>query len=515
MPEPPPAARSESAATYDPDIVLTAKGGGIVAIGRVISYGSRFLITFVMARLLSAEQYGLYNLAISGAAIAAAVARFGLDTAMVRYVAIMNGRRDARGLWGALQVGLGGTLLLGSLSGAALFALAYPIADRFFGEPRLAPLLQLASIFIPSLALGDVLAGATRGFKSMREMVIAQNIVQPLLKMVIVGLVALSGLDVVKAVIAFGLSDLGASILLVYFLNQRFKLHRSLRNAERPTGEILGFSLPLWIADMMSSFRGNIQTILIGSLNSVRGVGIFTIADQLNLLGSIVHRSITTSARPVVSELHDKGDWKQLGQLYQTTNKWVLTLNLPAIFVMVLFPRQLMSIFGREFAEGATTLTILAFVNLVYIGTGMCGAIIEMTGQSKWKLFNSVVRLALSIALNVLLIPRWGIVGAAVAALLLETISNSLPLIQVWWLYRLLPYNRTFIGPVAASLIAVASVQLVRTVLPAENVLNTAILILLSLAVYGGVILKLGLSAEDLALIARVRRRAAMRFSRA
>lgn len=496
--------------------MTTAKGGGIIAFGRVFSYGSRFLVTFVMARLLTAENYGFYNLAISGAAIASAVARFGLDTAMVRYVAIMNSRRDTEGLWGSLQVGLVGTILLGVLAGTGLFALAYPIADRFFGEPSLAPLLQVASVFVPFLALGDVLAGATRGFKSMREMVIAQNIVQPLLKVIIIAAVALSGLDVVKAIIAFGLSDLGASILLVYFLNQRFKLRRPVRTAQRPTREILGFSLPLWLSDMMSSFRGNIQTILIGSLSSVRGVGIFTIADQLNLVGSIVHRSVTVSARPVVSELHDKGDFKQLGRLYQTTNRWVLTLNLPAIFVMVLFPRQIMSIFGESFVEGATTLTILAFVNLVYIGTGMCGAIIEMTGQSQWKLFNSVVRMALSIGLNFLFIPRWGIIGAAVAALLLEAIANSLPLLQVWYLYRLLPYNRTFFGPIAAAVVAIATVQLLEIYIPSgESLVNTAILMVVSLTVYAGVILKLGLSVEDQALIDKVRQRVTMHFSRA
>jgi O-antigen/teichoic acid export membrane protein len=398
----------------------------------------------------------------------------------------------------------------------ALFALAYPIASIYFHEPRLAPLLQLASLVAPFLTMSDVLAGATRGFKNMSDMVIAQNFVQPLVRLVLTLLVALTGLKVWQAILIYGLADGSATVLLLYFLNRHFPLRRGLGSARRNTREFLGYSFPLWLADLMSTFRGNIQTMFIGSLNTIRGVGIFAVANQLNLVGSVFAQSITLSARPLIAELNDrKENQEQLGRLYQTTTKWIFTLNLPLILIMMLFPAQILSLFGKSFVDGATALMILSFVNLVNVGTGMCGAIVEMTGYTRLKLMNSIIRLSLSIVANYLLISRWGIVGAAVAALILELVANLLPLVQVWFLFRILPYNQNFLKPVIAGLTAVlVSLATRQFILPLTGILETILHILLLLAVYLGVTLALGLSTEEQAILTRVRRRTGFLFSR-
>ena len=128
------------------NMLLTAKGGGVLLFGRLVTYVARFAITFVLARLMGAENYGLYNLAISASMIAGAISVFGLDTTMTRYIAILNGRNDRRGVWGAIQIGIGGALLLSVLTSTVLFSLSSLIAENAFHEPRLAPLLQIASL---------------------------------------------------------------------------------------------------------------------------------------------------------------------------------------------------------------------------------------------------------------------------------------------------------------------------------------------------------------------------------
>ena len=501
----PEAARSSA---YEKDIAYTAKGGSIVAVGRLVNYAARIGTTVLLARLLGAEQYGMYNLAVTASMIAAAIAVFGLDTAVMRQIAIMNGRRDQPGVWGAIQVAVGSGLLFSVVTSTALFALAYPLAGRVFHEPRLVPLFQVASLVAPFLTTSDILAGATRGFKNMRDTVVAQNFLQPILRLVLIIGASILGLNVVVTIIIFGFSDFSASLLLLFFLDKHFSLRRSLHSARRDAKGILTFSFPLWLSDILTTFRTNIQTLLIGSLGTIRGVGIFSVANQANLLGNIFHASITQSARPLIAELHDRQDWARLSNLYQTSTKWSVTLNLPFILIMVLFPVQILSIFGKSFEEGATALVILALVSLVNITTGMCGAILEMTGHTRLKLFNSIIRVSLAIFLNFLLIPRWGIVGAAVAALVHEIVSDLLPLVQMWFLYRLLPYNRALLKPMLAGLTMVAVwFATSRWLASQENLLIAALNILLLLAVYSAVTLLLGFSQEERALIARFRRR--------
>ena len=497
-----------SASQAEQDMLYTVKGGSALMFGRLVTYVSRFAITFFLARSLGAEDYGLYSLAITAATIAGAISVFGLDTTMTRYIAIMNSRSDKAGLWGVIQVGIGVSLLLSVLVSTCLFALAYPISTTIFHDLRLAPLLQVASLVVPFLTLSDVLAGATRGFKNMTDTVIAQNIVQPILRLGLIILVAIGDLSLPAAILIFGIADLAASLVLLYFLNRRFNLRRSLAQGRRNTREILSFTVPLGLSDLLTTFRSNIQTLLIGSLGTIRGVGIFSIVNQVTLIGNIFHTSMNQSAKPLIAELNDQGSHQRLEQVYQTTTRWVVTLNMPMILIVMLFPGPIMSIFGKSFASGAPALAIMGLVNFVNVATGMCGTILDMTGHNRMKLVNSIIRVSAGILASFLLIPRWGIIGAAFAALIHEIISNSLPLVQLWIMYRILPYNWDFLKPLTAGTAAAVVALLLRTWLPASDQLISILLqISLMLGVYILVIQLLGLSLEERQMVSRLRRR--------
>jgi O-antigen/teichoic acid export membrane protein len=175
---------------------------------------------------------------------------------------------------------------------------------------------------------------------------------------------------------------------------------------------------------------------------------------------------------------------------------------------MMLFPTQILSIFGKSFEEGASAFVILAFVSMVDVGTGMCGALIEMTGHTRLKLINSVIRVSVSIFLNFLLIPRYGILGAAIAALVHEFIANILPLVQIWYLYRLLPYNRDLLKPILAGLSMLVVWMLTSRIFPVhENLLVAAANMLFLFAIYAAVTILLGFSPEERTLFTRFRRK--------
>ena len=158
--------RALGSAESDPsqaNILATAKGGGFIAGGSVVELLSRFVIAFLLARALGADGYGLYNLAVSAAALFTGVSLLGLDDAMVRYVAILSSRNDERGVWGTIQIGLAVSTASGILIGVALYFLAGPIANGLFDEPRLAPLLEVMAVIVPFLCVSNVLLGCAAG----------------------------------------------------------------------------------------------------------------------------------------------------------------------------------------------------------------------------------------------------------------------------------------------------------------------------------------------------------------
>jgi len=492
--------------SYERNLLRVVQGGGITLFGKMFTNASRFVMAFLLARLLGASQYGMYQVALNMSTLAVSVAMIGLDTAMLRYIAISVSRKDEKMLWGTLQIGIGLSALLSVIAGTALFALSHYVANEVFHEPKLAPLLQIVSIATPFITLGDVLAGATRGFKNMSYAVIAQFIAQPMVKVILVAILAIFGLKVWQAVAIYAIGDIVSTLLLIYYLNKLFTLRRPLDEAERDLKGILGYAFPDWVARMLDQFQASIQALMIGSLNTLAGVGIFAVSSQLNILGHDFYSSINIAAKPLIAELHDQGDKVHLQRIYQTATKWSLIVNLPFFLAFILFPTKILAIFGQSFESGALALMIVALANLIDVATGMCGTLLNMTGYTKLKLANTIFSLTLATILNMILIPHWGLVGAAITTLTVITSLNVIRLLQVYFLLKIFPYNAEFIKPIIAATVSYLLIWALNHFFPLEDIrIRYALVQIVALfGVFAAMIWLMGLSEEDRNLLDRV-----------
>lgn len=453
-------AGESDASRREENVLVAAKGSGFLAGGSLFEFATRFVIALLLARMLGAGDYGLYVIAISVATVFSGIAALGLDDAMVRYIAILSGRRDRPGVWGTIQVGVGVAGSLGVLVGGALFVLAAPIAEGLFDEPDLTPLLRIFAVVVPFLTISNVLAGTAKGFHRMDYTALAENVVMSLVRLVLLVAVAVAmqGMNVYAASVVFGISDVAATITFVVLLNRQFPVIGATRPiADRHPRELFSFSLPLWLSGLLRQFRRNIQTLLLGTSRSSASVGVFAIVDKVNLVGHVALLSLFMAVKPTLARLHDRGDHAGLSHLYVTATRWALTLTLPFFLVSVLYPEAILVVFGDSFTAGATALVVMAFAEIVNAGTGICGPVIDMTGHTRVKLFNSVVLTVLLIGCNALFIPPWGVLGSALAFLVGTTVFNVLCVAQAWYLERLWPFDRTFWKPVVAGTAAYAA----------------------------------------------------------
>jgi O-antigen/teichoic acid export membrane protein len=506
-----------SGSTSQRAILATAKGGGFLAGGNVVELVCRFVISFLLARLIAAEGYGLYDLAISAATIFAGIASLGLDDAMVRYIAIMSRRADQPGLWGTLQIGIGVSTAAGVFMGGILYFAATPIAEGMFDEPRLTPLLQMLAFVIPFLTLSNVLTGCARGFGRMDHAAFAENVVQSVVRVVLLAVLALVGLDVFTAVLVFGISDVASSVTLVVLLNRQFSMRRSVRrNVRRDVRDVFSFAIPLWLSGLLNQFRKNIETVMLGALAAVADVGVYAIVVKINLVSHIAYRSIIVSVKPVLAALFDAQDHEALGRLYTAATRWTLAMNVPFFLVTVLYPEPILLVFGESFAAGASALVVLAVGELIVAGTGICGSIIDMAGHTRLKLINTVVWIALLLASTALLVPRWGVLGAATASLIATGTINVVRLVQVWVVERLQPYRDGFWKTVLAASAALGLGLVLKTALPLDDSIVRAMAQgAVVVAAYIGLLVLLGIAPEDRLVYRRVfRRLGRLRFVR-
>ena len=271
---------------------------------------------------------------------------------------------------------------------------------------------------------------------------------------------------------------------------------------------MLSFALPLWLAGALRKLRQNIETLLLGTLTVVASVGVFAVASKVNLVAQSLYRAIITSVKPNLAELHGADDRDGLRHLYRTATRWALLINLPFFLVTMLHAESILLLFGTTFAA-RTIRAVVPAGELVNAGTGVCGSVLDMTRHTGAKLINSFTWLVLLLGANLLLIPRFGVLGAATASALASATVNVMRIFQVWTLERVHPYDRSFVKPLLAALVAGGVGTLVATLWPPGT--GALVLALQALLIFGTYALAIGLlrvAPEDRLVLMAVWRKA-------
>ncbi len=491
------------------DVRTAAKGGGVVFAGKLFAWGSRFVIAVILTNILGAAGVGLYELAFTAATIATSFAVLGLDSAVIRWVSMFQHRDDRAGMLGVLVTGVGLPGLVSIAIGVALILFPQTIADRVLNQPTAASLLPIAGFLVPFMVLNRQLGAALQGLKRIEYAVLAEQFSQPPIRfLLLMALLALVGLSPANALAASTVAAGAATLILTWYLVRYARLREKPRQFRLETRELIVFSLPIWFSNIVITVGKNLQVLLLSALDTLRSVGIFAIALHVNLLASLFHTSVVQSSLAIFAELNDRGDRAGLGHMYQTTSKWTFSLNLPLFIVIVLFPGALLSVFGSDFVTGAPALVILGLEALTNSATGTSGSLLDMTGHTRVKLVNSTVAVAASLVLNLLLIPQYGLMGAAIAALCATLAVNLLRIGQVWYLLRLVPYDASFAKPLLAGALALGAgygVAVLTGSLP--SFVQLAVGGAAIVATYAFAIIRLGLTPDDRMVLDRAWRK--------
>jgi O-antigen/teichoic acid export membrane protein len=120
--------------------------------------------------------------------------------------------------------------------------------------------------------------------------------------------------------------------------------------------------------------------------------------------------------------------------------------------VLAIFPKAALGIFGHRYETGAACLAVLSIAMLVNLGTGNVTVVLLMGGKSSWNIVNAGAALAINVGLNLILLPRMGITGAAVAWAASIVVDNVAAVIEVRWLLGLAPFGRSYLLAAASAL---------------------------------------------------------------
>lgn len=445
------------------DLRNLARGGTLSLTGSIVGALLQFLLAIVVTRSLTSEGAGVFFEAVALFTILSIAAQFGAETGVLRTVSRMLALGEREHLRGVFLVSLAPVMLIGIGFAIGVFLLAPALADVFMhGSQRAVGItyLRVLAPFIPLAATSKVALAGTRGFGAMLPYVAIENIGKPLLRPVLAMIAIAAGLGGTALMLAWVLPaalELPITLAVVLALLRREERAVAAPSPRRAaTGlakDFWRFAAPRGMASLFQVTVLWLDVLLVGALASPREAGIYAATSRFAIIGILGLEAIRIAISPQMSKLLARRERERAQRLYQVATWWAMAASWPFYVMLAVFAPFVLRIFGPGFAEGQSALLILSLAMLVNLGTGNVTVVLLMGGKSWWNLLNTVVSLGLNIVLNIVLIPRLGMTGAAIAWAVSITFENLAPLVQVGRLLRLHPFGRGYLRVAAASVL--------------------------------------------------------------
>jgi O-antigen/teichoic acid export membrane protein len=469
--------------------------------GTIFTAAIGYLFKIYLARTLGAEALGIYALGMTIIGFLGIFNALGLPQSAVRFVAAYSATGEMALLGGFLGRGVLLLLISNILLGGAVLLLGPWIALHFYHTEALQTYLGWFAVIMVLGALNTFLGQVLAGYKDVaRRTIIANFIGSPMMMILTLGLAGV-GLGLRGYIIAQAASAVVVLVLLaamVWRLTPRAA--RSFASGLPPfEKEVMSFSAVILGTGLLEFLMAQADKILIGFYLGAREVGIYAVVTTLVTFVPILLQSVNQIFSPSIADLYARGQQELLGRIFQTLTKWIFGLTIPLAAVMILFASPLMRIFGRDFAAGWPILVIGTIGQLVNCGVGSVGYLLLMSGNQRRLIRIEAVMAAAMVLLNLLLIPRWGITGAAMAAAITNVIGNVWYLGEVRGRLGMSPYNRSYLRlalPIAGTLAVVLALRAVFGAVRQEWVAIGAALGLGYLA-FVSIAFSFGLDADD------------------
>ncbi|RMH48621.1 MAG: polysaccharide biosynthesis protein [Gammaproteobacteria bacterium] len=393
-----------------------------------------------------------------------------------------------------LMRGIQFSSMIGLSLGLCLFLGAEWLAADVFGKPELEEVFRWFSLGVALVVPLRVVAAETRITQRMQYSVLAEDVALPLVQLLTLTiLVVLLGWGVQGAVIS-AVSGVAVSLLLgTFFLWQLYgDIIRKYTSAAFRLKDLLLFSIPASMASIFTMLTMRADRLLVGYFLPADEIGIYQAATQAAMLSAMIVGSFSAIFTPMIARLYHQGDLDRLNALFKVSTRWGFYVALPFFLILVVGSREVVVfVFGEDYVSGATPMLIMAAAQLVNAATGAVGPILIMSGHHKnWFILSSMA-FVINMVSCVILIPAYGITGAAISIAISVALLYGNGVIQVRRLTGLWPYDKNYLIGLGAGAIMLLVIYVAKLVLPIRESFATFLAwAVLGLLVFAFVIFK-------------------------
>ena len=386
---------------------------------RIFGLISTFFATVFISRYFGLATFGSYSLVFTISQAAAIIFALGLPNTLIKIIGNQN-----------YTIQKAKQLLLKGLKAALLFSII-PILFFYFGSDFLANEvfhnIELAKYFIVvTIALPLFIAHelflyfliATKSFiKYSFFMFVLPNLL-------LFGFLYLFYLNGNKGYFSFIAFSLAIFVTVIVEAITVFDWNIRKEKMEFSTRQLLKTASPLLFSGLLLYLLNWTDILMLGAMVNETQVGIYNIAYKVGSVGFLVIVSVSTIITPRMAELFGEGKIKELKKLTHQSTRLIALLSIPVVLVLIIFNKPILSFFGNEAIAGSNSLVIISVGVLFSAMVGNVDQILNMTNNHKILRNITVLCFFVNVILNFILIPKFGIEGAAIASLITNVVIN-------------------------------------------------------------------------------------------
>ena len=421
----------------------------------------RYLFSIMMARWIGPQMLGIYSLGNAITRIGEIFGIMGLDNGVLRYVSREKEKNDnvRNSIYSSIKMGFISSIFIGLL---LYFSSDWIVLNLFNEDTFLSTVIKVYALTLPFTVTTLIASFATQGFKILKYKVFVNQIVNPftllltmILSYVFFGVnVAILAPTVVSAVIGF--------FLILHYLNGFVDVSVSKVLNAKFDNKILRFSLPLMFVSAIGIIMHWTDIIMLGILKDAKDVGLYHPVERTAGLIRMILFAFASIFAPLFSQyFHEKNQTKML-EVFQLSTKWILLTSLPLFIFLILFSNTILMLFGSEFGNNSLALPILTVGIMIQAVFGLGSPSLTMSGFQKYNLINALVALFTNIFLNIMLIPQFGIAGAAMGTTIALFLISLLRFFENYYLLGMNLLSTKLLKPILAGLSTGMIVYLVK-----------------------------------------------------
>jgi O-antigen/teichoic acid export membrane protein len=471
-------------------------------VGVIIGFVS---LAVLSPKIFSTEQIGLTQILIATSSILAQIGGLGFNNVTNRLFPYFRDRESGHN--GFLSLGL-----LVTIAGFLISALIIIIYLPTFEEANKArsALLSDYAYYIP------VLLGMTMFFslldnfcKVLFNAVLGTFLREVLLRLINLGLIILFLLDVITFrgyILYFVISQaIPALIIIIYLIREgEFRLTGFKNFIDRPlVNEIIKLSFYGILAGLSGIAITNIDKYMVNSIDGLSDAGIYSIAVYFATIILIPARSLGKISVPIIAEAWKKNDVSEINHIYSRSsiNQYLIGLLIMAgIFCNL---KNIFEFLPAEYINGKLVIIIFSITNIVNVSTGVSQYILGTSYLYRYQTYLMLLLIILVIITNTIMIPIWGMTGAALASLLSMSVYTFLTVLMLWKKYKLWPFSLLHLK---ATVVAVAIFFISSLIPPMSLYIDVVVRSLVITILFLTAVLVLKLSDEGSEILRKILR---------